>query len=165
MQQSRFVFVAVPTAYPNDADAVTGSGRPAGAGLDRILWILVSPNNRPLGRSAVRHDSYPGCHAAVLRVRADIDRGAPVVAVEETGQWNWQVQLDGEPVAVSSRSYLRVRECNYNLARFLDTVPQAAIVEGARRVRRDRRGDTGRSVSEPLPSDGAGGHRLVSGRW
>ena len=150
MQQSRFVFVAVPNAVHPD---------------DKIIWILVSPNNRPLGRSAVRHDTYPACHAALTVVRAELGRSESAVAVEETGQWNWQVTLDGAPVAVSSRSYLRIRECNYNLTRFLDAVPEAVIVEGARRVRRDRRGDGARRISEPLPSDGATGPRLLSGRW
>lgn len=140
---------------------VTGSSRPA----DKIIWILVSPNNRPLGRSAVRHDTYPACHAALTVVRAGLGRSISAVAVEDTGQWNWQVTLDGAPVAVSSRSYLRIRECNYNMARFLDTVPDAAVVEGVRQVRRDRRGDGGRPITEPLPSDGATGPRLLSGRW
>jgi hypothetical protein len=47
---------------------------------------------------------------------------------------------------VSSRSYLRARECTYNLDRFLEAVPQAELVAGTRSVRR-----AARRPSEPDP--------------
>ncbi|PZG08647.1 hypothetical protein C1I95_29815 [Micromonospora craterilacus] len=58
--------------------------------------------------------------------------------VEMTGQWIWRLELNGRIVAVSSRSYLRARECTYNLERFLEAVPQAEIVVGIRSARRGR---------------------------
>ena len=145
MQQSRFVFVAFP-----------GAGE-----LAEVIWILVSPNNRPLGRSATRHESYTKCYASLLYLRTQPDRVTPTVAVEQHGQWSWQITLDGIPVAVSSRSYLRIRECNYNLERFLETVPEAAIVPGTRRARGERRADVGR----PVEPDGGPDQQLLSGRW
>jgi hypothetical protein len=50
---------------------------------------------------------------------------------------------------VSSRSYLRARECTYNLERFLEAVPSAQVVAGTRSVRRGRRRV---SLSEPSPN-------------
>jgi hypothetical protein len=129
VQHSRFVFVAVPIA-----DA---AGEPAG---DAIVWLLVSPNNRPLGRSGTPHRTYDGCHASVLHLRASYLRlTAQSLVTEDTGQWTWRVELDGATVAVSSRTYLRMRECHYSLERFLESVPQAAIVSGARSAHRGRR--------------------------
>lgn len=66
--------------------------------------------------------------------------------VDATGAWTWSIDLDGETVAVSSRSYLRVRECHYNVERFLETVPTADIVAGTRVVRRAGRGAVGAPV-------------------
>jgi hypothetical protein len=55
--------------------------------------------------------------------------------VETSGQWVWRADLDGATVFTSSRSYLRARECHYNLDRFLEAVPAALVVAGARSVR------------------------------
>lgn len=129
VRRSRFVFVAVPIA-----DA---AGEPAG---DAIVWLLVSPNNRPLGRSGAPHRTYAGCHEAVLLLRSGYQRlNAQSLAAEDTGQWTWRVELDGATAAVSSRSYLRMRECHYSLERFLESVPLAEIVSGARSAHRGRR--------------------------
>jgi hypothetical protein len=102
--------------------------------------LLVSPNNRPLGRSGTSHRTYAGCHASVLYLRAGYQRlNAQSLAAEDTGQWTWRVGLDGANVAVSSRSYLRMRECHYSLERFLESVPLAEIMSGARSTHRGRR--------------------------
>jgi hypothetical protein len=108
----------------------------------RVVWMLVSPNNRPLGRARVPSDTYAEGLAAVHRLRRHYERLKPVAStVDATGMWAWRVELEGATVAVSSRSYLRVRECHYNLERFLEAVPTADIVAGARIVRRaGRRG-------------------------
>jgi hypothetical protein len=34
-----------------------------------ISWLLVSPNNRPLGRGCTTFDTYEACRAAVHRLR------------------------------------------------------------------------------------------------
>lgn len=142
VQHSRFVFLAAPMPESKDGD---GSA-------EGILWMLVSPNNRPLGRGTTYHETYSSCRQSVLDLQANCDRVKPVeTTVELTGQWSWRIELDGEPVAVSSRSYLRARECSYNLERFLEAVPKAEVVAGTRSVRRGRR-RTGVVETPPRPN-------------
>ncbi|MEV4510563.1 hypothetical protein AB0K00_16530 [Dactylosporangium sp. NPDC049525] len=125
MHQSRFVFLAL-------AGAVTGDGTVAEA----MTWMLVSPNNRPLGRAARTFDTYGACRDAVLHLRAGFaDVRSTVAAVESNGQWVWRAEVGGTTVGMSSRSYLRARECHYNLERFLEAVPAALVVAGTRSVR------------------------------
>ncbi|MFE9651888.1 hypothetical protein [Micromonospora sp. NPDC006431] len=135
MQRSRFVFLAAPMP-----------GAPQGQPTDGVLWMLVSPNNRPLGRGAVYHAAYAGCRESVLALQASMDRIVPVEGtVPASGQWTWRIELDEVAVALSSRSYLRARECRYNLDRFLEALPHAEVVPGTRAVRRGRR-----AASEPI---------------
>lgn len=97
--------------------------------------MLVSSNNRQLGRGCMVYQSYQDCRNAASSLRQQLVRAKPVTAAEEiTGQWVWRVDLDGAAVAVSSRSYLRMRECQYNLDRFLEAVPLAVLAEGVRIV-------------------------------
>ncbi|SNT12439.1 hypothetical protein SAMN05421812_103271 [Asanoa hainanensis] len=139
MQRSRFVFLALPMP---DGNATTADRTPA----EGILWMLVSPNNRPLGRGTTYHESYADCLGSVESLKANADRVLPVeTTVERTGQWTWRIELDGASVAASSRSYLRTRECAYNLAKFLEALPTADIVAGTRSARR------GRQRPEPSP--------------
>lgn len=129
VQHSRFVFLAAPMPESEDGDGGEG-----------VLWMLVSPNNRPLGRGTTYHATYSSCRQSVLDLQANCDRVKPVeTTVELTGQWSWRIEIDGAPVAVASRSYLRARECAYNLERFLEAVPRAEVVAGTRSVRRGRR--------------------------
>ncbi|WP_146605897.1 hypothetical protein [Micromonospora craterilacus] len=128
MQRPRYVFLAAPVPQ--------AQGVPVREG---ILWMLVSPNNRQLGRSAIYHDVYADCRQSVLDLQKNVDQVVPLEGtVEMTGQWIWRLELNGRIVAVSSRSYLRARECTYNLERFLEAVPQAEIVVGIRSARRGR---------------------------
>lgn len=140
---SRFIFLANARAH-----------RPDGASNEDVLWMIVSSNNRQLGRGAVGYASYAECRTAVERLRGCLGAVRTVVSPGGvTGQWVWRLDLDGVPVARSSRSYLRIRECDYNLARFLEAVPSAAVVEGIRRQPYDRR------IVTPLP-DLAGSRAL-----
>lgn len=101
--------------------------------------MLVSPNNRPLGRSPQPYRTYGDCLEAVRHLAAQHDRIKPTAStVESSGQWGWRIDLDGDTVAMSSRSYLRVRECNYNLQRFMEALPSADVVAGVRAVRGGR---------------------------
>jgi hypothetical protein len=128
VQHSRFVFIGGLVPPPEAGDLAEG-----------IVWILVSPNNRPLGLGMKYHEAYVDCRESVVVLKANHTRLNPVEStVELTGQWTWRVELDGVDVAKSSRSYLRARECQYNLQRFLEAVPNAAIVAGARSARRGR---------------------------
>ncbi|MDG4764952.1 hypothetical protein O7632_12710 [Solwaraspora sp. WMMD406] len=138
MQLPRFVFLATtPTA--NEA------GRPADQG---ILWTLVSPNNRPLARAPQAFASYAECQEAVRLLQSAADQLRLVeTTAERTGQWTWRAELDGRVLAVSSRSYLRTRECAYNIGRFREALPVALIVAGTRAARREPRPPAAESPS------------------
>ncbi|MDW5324447.1 hypothetical protein [Plantactinospora sp. KLBMP9567] len=130
MHQPSFVFLAMSA----------GSGTRVDEAAEEVIWMLVSPNNRKLGRGEVGYRTYVECWAAVKRLREQHHRASALALTDEfTGQWAWRLDLDGETVAISSRSYLRARECNYNLERFLAAIPLAEIVEGTRLVRKGRR--------------------------
>ncbi|MFI7209869.1 hypothetical protein ACIBP4_07215 [Micromonospora maritima] len=152
VQRSRFVFLAAPMPGPRQEQPVDG-----------IVWMLVSPNNRPLGRGPVYHEAYARCRESVLALQANVDRIVPVEGtVPASGQWDWRIELDQVSVAVSSRSYLRARECRYNLERFLEALPQAEVVPGARTVRRARRGATApgsAALDGPIGTPAAGPER------
>jgi len=98
-----------------------------------ISWLLVSPNNRPLGRGCTTFDTYEACREAVHRLREWVTRATSTVAVADANrQWGWRVELDGAPIAVSTRTYLRQRECDYNLKRFMDAIPSAELASAVR---------------------------------
>lgn len=46
------------------------------------------------------------------------------------GTWTWRVELGGRNVAVSGRTYHRLRECQQNLGLFLAAVTVAEMTEG-----------------------------------
>ena len=115
MQRPRVLFQSVPSA------AV-------------VTWILVSPNNRSLGRAASWLESYEVCSASLQALIDGQDRLRPSVVVDESGKWTWLIKLDDAVVAVAHRSYLRLRESTYNLTRFLEALPVADVVPGVRVV-------------------------------
>lgn len=148
MQLPRFVFLsAFPPVIAPGQTAVSDKTN------ESIVWLLMSPNNRGLGRSRDAFATYVECRADVARLRRDRSRVRPVVFPDDaTGRFNWRVDLDGRTVAVSSRSYLRARECDYNLTRFLESVPVAEVADGARAARAVRRpGTGGRQHTAPGP--------------
>ena len=127
MLPPRFIFLAIVT--PDDDDSVSDRQQ-------RTAWMLCSPNNRILGRGEHPFAAEAQCRAAVLDLVAAADRLNPVsTALGTSGHWVWRVELDGVPVAVSHRSYLRARECQYNVGRFLAAVPAALLTEGRRLLR------------------------------
>ena len=100
-----------------------------------ITWLLVSPNNRPLGRGGTVFTTSQACREAVLALRRNHRRARGSSAVTDpTGQWSWRVDVDGSTVAISNRTYLRHRECAYNLDRFLQAVPVAVLMDEVRVV-------------------------------
>jgi hypothetical protein len=159
VQQPRFVFLSMLARSRQAADEAA----------EEVLWMLVSPNNRQLGRGEAGYGTYAECRAAVLRLREEHRRADAVALTDElTGQWAWRLEIDGQTVAVSSRSYLRSRECNYNLERFMAAIPAADIVEGTRAVHKGRRAMRDRESSgehrpaavAPRPLGGLAGQRF-----
>ena len=92
-----------------------------------VAWRLLGRNNHELGRSA----SVFGSLAEVLDDIAALKDAAEalVASVHAEGtqaEWRWRLQLAGRTVAVSSRSYLRQRECHYSASMFRQALPAAA---------------------------------------
>lgn len=110
-----------------------------------MRWFLVSSNNRQLGQDVALSKGYAECRAAAIRIKQIRTRLHPQMSTSQhDGRWVWRLALDGVPMATASRSYLRVRECEYNLSRFLTALEDADIVEGVRRV-----GGGGRGLARP----------------
>ena len=111
----------------------TGGVRPGARGRETpddepawTSWRLLSRNNRELGRSPGGYLSAQSCVAAVERLRSVICDAARILSVDDRdGRWCWRLVVDGIPVAVSSRSYHRQRECVYSLDHFTAAVTQA----------------------------------------
>jgi hypothetical protein len=100
---------------------------PAGPGRDT--------RRRRLAPGGAIFETYAAAREAIARLRVGWERVTTLEwADDASGQWVWRIELDGTTVAVSSRSYLRARECTYNLARFLEAVPAADIADGTRAV-------------------------------
>jgi hypothetical protein len=91
-------------------------------------WRLLGGNNHELGRGALLHPDDEACVAALRRLRTLDVAAAATVAIRRDAWW-WQVDVDGERLAVSSRGYQRQRECRYNLDHFLAELPTAAVPE------------------------------------
>jgi hypothetical protein len=95
--------------------------------------MLVSSNSRPLGRSPRWFGDLAECEAAVRELGARAGELTPTVtAVSGTGQWQWRISAETGPIAVSTRTYLRQHECEYNVRRFIEAVPEARFVAGLR---------------------------------
>jgi hypothetical protein len=93
-----------------------------------VSWRLLGGNNRELGRSAQVFGGLEACHLSALDVQQRVGFATPELRSEAaTGRWTWQLRLDGEPVAVAGRAYLRLRECQYNLAQFVAFAPAAGV--------------------------------------
>src|SRR5215468_11129803 len=106
---------------------------------EHITWMLVSSNNRPLGRGKRSFDTYDECRIAALGLRAEhAELRSGAVTTEQNGHWAWRVDRDGQTIAVSTRTYLRQRECVYNLDRFFEALPLAEATADIRRIGRRR---------------------------
>jgi hypothetical protein len=127
VRRPRFVFLSACSTGELGVPAKPGEG---------VIWLLMAPNNRRLGRSWEVFATYGQCRAAVGVLQREYRRvESQTIADNATGRFSWRVGLDGADLAVSSRAYLRNRECEYNLSRFLESVPQAMLVNGTRAVR------------------------------
>jgi hypothetical protein len=91
-----------------------------------VAWRLVGANNRELGRSTHAYPDLTACRAAVAFLREHLSEADTLLAnVSNTGLWLWRLNIGEQWMAVSGRSYLRRRECQYNLAQFVAEAPTA----------------------------------------
>ena len=126
MAVSRFVFLA------RRAEEST-TERPR----DDITWMLASSNSRPLGRAVRWYHDMGECLSDVDALRAAVDRLRVVISAVNSGRnWQWRIELDGNPVAIASRVYIRQYECEYNMRRFLEALPVANIPSTVRSINR-----------------------------
>lgn len=128
-------FLLVPTVEicstrPPAADVPVAGWRfaPGAALIDTtsVGWRLLGANNRELGRGVATF-SVGVAREHVRFLQSAADRLSTIVTSGPTGKWLWTASLDGEPVAVSSRSYHRHRECVYNARHFTAAVAIAGI--------------------------------------
>ena len=125
MAVPRFLFVS-------GAQASRGEPRGELTRLTGVSWRLLGGNNRELGRSAIPFAELDACHVAAMRVRERVaDATVELRSEQATGRWTWQLRLDGEPVAIAGRSYLRLRECQYNLGQFIAFAPGAGVAHAS----------------------------------
>lgn len=127
MSASRFVLV--PGTLASGArrmswpDRTTVVGVPGGSW---VAWRLLGRNNHELGRSATVFPTAEHVLADVLALRDVVEELAVTVHADaEQAEWRWRLALDGRPVAVSARTYLRQRECHYSASMFRQAVPFA----------------------------------------
>jgi hypothetical protein len=96
-----------------------------------IAWRLVGANNRELGRSARTYPDVATCREAVAFLRENLGEGDSLLAnATDSGLWIWRLNIGEQWMAVAGRSYLRRRECQYNLAQFVAEAPTAMFPTG-----------------------------------
>jgi len=132
VSSSRFIVLSVMVADEADDES-----------HECISWLLVSSNNRPLGKAAATYPTSEACREYVHRLREQYGRVTSVATLTEAprpvGQWTWRAELDGATVAVATRTYLRHRECDYSWQRFLEAVPASELAATVRSIRSGRR--------------------------
>ena len=101
--------------------------RKIGAGL--VGWRVLGANNRELGRSAGPfwqvEEAYQAAHEAQAVLKGTVTR----FWADDLGAWFWNIDLDGEELAVSGRGYRRQRECIYSIEQFREHFPTARVVQ------------------------------------
>jgi hypothetical protein len=99
--------------------------RKIGAGL--VGWRVLGANNRELGRGAVPFWGVDEAYQAVHEAQTVVERTVTRFWADELGGWFWNISLDGEQLAVSSRGYRRQRECIYSMEQFREHFPNARV--------------------------------------
>ena len=112
----------------------------SGDGDGRYAWRLDAGNNRPLGRGVGVYQSLDECrrwldalHRGIARVSAgDFSNALTFDYVD--GLWSWRVTCDGEPAAVSMRTYLRRFECRRAASQFVEALSTTSSWDAKVRV-------------------------------
>lgn len=150
MSRPRFLFVSWVDVERRHVPAQTAVGlrraRRDGSdsGPDAVTWRLVGANNHELGRSPDVHGTLDDCCAAVERLQGRIEEAAPLVTMSTgttaggTGAWTWQLALDGDCAAVSTRTFRRQRECRHSCQLFLAAAAGAQVASAITYTRRLR---------------------------
>lgn len=115
-----------------DERRLIADARPTGRD-DRIVWRLLSANNRELGRSGEQYLSVEPCLAAIDQLRVAMAGPEPVrphlASSQERGVvWWWSVPFGGEVLACAVRAFSRQIECRKNYASFAGSAVTAAVL-------------------------------------
>lgn len=102
-----------------------------------IRWRLLAGNRRSLGTSGSEHVDVEGAVGQLGRLMAGTERARTRLLAAEGngGQWRWELELDGELVARSSRTYLRRIECELAADQFLRLAAGASVAPEVRSFR------------------------------
>ena len=89
-------------------------------------WRLMGANNREIGRSARTFSTFHECYQAAREIQQSLDGVVTTVRHDDTHNlWAWRAKLDGVNIASSGRLYQRFRECQANVAQFIELMPVA----------------------------------------
>ncbi|MFN0281070.1 MAG: hypothetical protein ACKVZ6_03775 [Kineosporiaceae bacterium] len=84
-----------------------------------VAWRLLGRNNHELGRSATVFPDQDVATADIADLCRPADDVTVVIVADATlAEWRWRLVTAGRVAAVSSRSYLRQRECHYSASMF-----------------------------------------------
>jgi|GEM_PF-6502007 len=92
-----------------------------------LCWRLLAANNRDVARSATAYADLDACLGAVADLQARIADVAAVAARAGRADWSWRLRLEGDDVAVSSRTYQRRLQCEAACALFVVLVRDATL--------------------------------------
>ena len=92
-----------------------------------LCWRLLAANNRDVARSSTAYADLGACLAAVADLQARIADAVTVAARAGRADWSWRLRLDGDDVAVSSRTYQRRLQCEAACALFVVLVRDATL--------------------------------------
>lgn len=102
--------------------------RVGGRGPVPIRWRLIAGNRRDIGRSAQLFADVEAGLAAVAALREGLHRATSRLELElESTRWRWQLLVDEEVVAASTRAYARRVECQISLQQFVALIPDVRI--------------------------------------
>jgi uncharacterized protein YegP (UPF0339 family) len=92
-----------------------------------LCWRLLAANNRDVARSATAYRDLDACLEAVAQLQGRIADAVAVAARAGRADWSWRLRLDGDEVAVSSRTYQRRLQCEAACALFVVLVRDATL--------------------------------------
>jgi hypothetical protein len=97
-----------------------------------VEWRLISANNWELGRCPSARPDRASCLADVLHLQTRLDGGEEEIVPGPRGGWRWRLLVDGDVVAISSRSFQRRVECEATLRQFRKVAAMASVVPTVR---------------------------------
>ena len=120
---ARRVMGSVP--LPSVATAPTDSN-------DRLVWQLVSANNRQLARGVGVHHSFEAARLHAQSVVASTTLDVEQVSEAGRGVYGWFATDHGVPVMTCARWYVTDRDRRHSIKLAIASVTEAVLHDGAR---------------------------------